>query len=92
LNKGESVPPPRGRADDFGWPRAGIQIDESKLEPTPPSPPGTPSLPSAASGTPGSGQQAANGVGEQKPIQRRASRDGFRSLPSLQQIFPFFRF
>ena len=91
LNKGESVPPPRGRADDFSWPRAGIEIDESKLEPTPPSPPGTPSLPSAASGAPGSGQQAAN-AGEQKPIQRRAPRDGFRSMPSLQQIFPFFRF
>jgi hypothetical protein len=90
LNKGESVPPPRGRADDFSWPRAGIEIDESKLEPTPPPPPGRPSLPSAVS-TPGSGQQAAN-AGEQKPIQRRAPRDGFRSMPSLQQIFPFFRF
>jgi uncharacterized protein len=92
LNRGEPVPAPRGRADDFSWPRTGIEIDQSALEPTPPSPPGTPSLTAGRSGTPAAGQQAENSAGEQKPIQRRPpTREGFRA-PSLQQIFPFFRF
>jgi hypothetical protein len=91
LNRGEPVPAPRGRADDFSWPRSGIEIDQSALEPTPPSPPGTPSLTAGRSGTPAAGQQAENTAGEQKPIQRRLPREGFRA-PSLQQIFPFFRF
>ena len=95
LNKGEPVPAPRGRADDFSWPRNGIEIDQSALEPTPPSPPGTPSLTAGRPGTGAAGQQAENGGGDQKAVQRRAltgTRENFRPLPSLQQIFPFFRF
>jgi len=93
LNRGEPVPAPRGRADDFSWPRSGIEIDQSRLEPTPPSPPGTPSLTAGRTGTEAAGQQAENN-GEQKAAQRRApSRESFRPLPSLQQIFPgLFRF
>ena len=43
LSKGEPVAPPSGRADDFSWPRAGVNIDTN----LPDAPPGA-ALPGAA--------------------------------------------
>jgi uncharacterized protein len=96
LNKGEPVPASRGRADDFSWPRTGIEIDQSALQPTPPSPPGTATPTAGRTGTPAAGQQVENSGGESKPpVQRRARTGTGESRPplSLQGIFPgLFRF
>ena len=91
LNKGEPVPVPRGRADDFSWPRSGIEIDQSALEHSPSPPPAASSPETVGTSTPAAGQQHA---GEPKPIQRRGRPGtGEGPLKSLQQIFPgLFRF
>jgi hypothetical protein len=94
LNKGEPVPVPRGRADDFSWPRSGVEIDQSALETTPPPPPATSVPTTVGTSTPAARQQPERNAGETKPVQRPA-RNGRSEglLPSLQRIFPgLFRF
>jgi hypothetical protein len=90
LNKGEPVPAARGRADDFNWPRSGIEIDESAVE-NPPSP--TPTT--VGSSVPATQQQQPErNAGQTKPALRPA-RSGTNEGPlrSLQQMFPgLFRF
>jgi hypothetical protein len=93
LNKGEPVPAPRGRADDFCWPRSGVEIDQSALETTPP-PPATSIPTTVGTSAPAVQQQPERNAGETKPVQRPA-RNGRSegSLPFLQRIFPgLFRF
>jgi uncharacterized protein len=87
LTKGESVPAPSGRADDFVWPRGGgAASDPSVVEtsPTEPANQGAPSqaaprqaavpgqaAPGAAKGQPAAG--ASGKAGEPKqPVQKRA--------------------
>jgi hypothetical protein len=95
LNKGEPVPVPRGRADDFSWPRSGVENDQSALESTPPPLPPATSVPTTVGmSTPAAGQQPERNAGATRPVQRRA-RNGTSEgpLPFLQQIFPgLFRF
>ena len=35
LTKGEAIPAPNGRADDFSWPRGGVASDPSLADPSP---------------------------------------------------------
>ena len=91
LNKGESLTVPRGRADDFSWPRSGIEIVQSVLEATPP---GRATPETVGTSTPAARQQVESNVGERKAV-KRPPRTGTSEGPlkSLQQIFPgLFRF
>jgi lysophospholipase L1-like esterase len=95
LNKGEPMQVPRGRADDFSWPRSGVEIDQSALETTAPSPPPATSVPTTSgTGTPAARQQPERNAGERKPVQRPARNSTSEGpLPFFQQIFPgLFRF
>jgi hypothetical protein len=96
LNKGESLPATRGRADDFSWPRSGIEIDQSTLEATPPPPPPANATPeTVGTSAPAAHQQAERSAGEPRAVQRPPRRTGTSDGPlrSLQQIFPgLFRF
>jgi hypothetical protein len=73
LTKGEPIAAPNGRADDFSWPRAGVNIDASLPDaPVPAAFPaaGTPEKPAAGrrqrtSGTDAQGQAGAGQVGAQ---------------------------
>jgi len=94
LNKGEPVPVPRGRADDFSWPRSGVEIDKSPVQTAPPPPPATSEPTTVGTSTPAAPQEPERNVGERKRVPRPA-RNGRSegTLPSLQQIFPgLFRF
>ena len=94
LNKGEPVPVPRGRADDFSWPRSGIEIEQSVPESSPlPRPPAT-SIPTAVgTSTPAAPQEPETNAGERKPVPRPVRNRSEGPLPSLQRIFPgLFRF
>jgi hypothetical protein len=87
LNKGEPLPPPRGRADDFSWPRSGIEIDQSALEHSPWPPPGASPAETVGMSTPPAAQPRA---GEPRRVR---TGTGQGPLKSLQQIFPgLFRF
>jgi hypothetical protein len=94
LNKGEPVPVPRGRADDFSWPRSGVEIDQSPVQTAPPPPPATSEPTTVGTSTPAAPQEPERNVGERKPVQRPARNGRSQgALPSLQQIFPgLFRF
>jgi hypothetical protein len=92
LNKGEPLPPARGRADDFSWPRSGIEMDQSALEHSPSPPPGASPPETVGTSMPPARQQQA---GEPKPVRRARTGTGTGEGPlkSLQQIFPgLFRF
>jgi hypothetical protein len=81
LNKGEPVPVPRGRADDFNWPRSGIEIDESAVETIPPP---SPIPTTVGSSVPATQQQSERNVGT-KPAQRPAgsgTNEGLLTVPS----------
>ncbi len=94
LNKGEPVPVPRGRADDFSWPRSGVETDQSALETAPPPPSPATSGPTTVGTSAPAARQAERNAGETKPV-RRPARNGRSDgpLPSLHQIFPgLFRF
>jgi hypothetical protein len=72
LNKGEPLPPARGRADDFSWPRSGIEMDQSALEHSPSPPPGASPPETVGTSMPPARQQQA---GEPKPVLRARTRD-----------------
>jgi hypothetical protein len=89
LTKGEAIPAPSGRADDFSWPRGGMASDPSLVEtsPTPavlatpdqPAPPNQATTRQNASGQAASGQSKGQ-FGPKQPAQRRA--------PSFFDSFP----
>ena len=88
LTKGEPIPAPTGRADDFSWPRSrGVNID-TNLPPTPPSPPAAPATDKVASdaGAQGQGAQANH-----LPMQQRPSRSVAPQPFRLPFFLPFFR-
>jgi hypothetical protein len=87
LDKGEPVPAARGRADNFSWPRSGIEG-----EPPPGVAPRGSTPATVGASTPPPREQAGNG--EPKSVQRRArNRTGEGPLQPLRQIFPgLFRF
>jgi hypothetical protein len=94
LTKGEPVAAPNGRADDFSWPRAGVNIDTSLSDaPVPAAFPGsTPENPAAGRRQRVSGTDAQNAQGgvpasESRPRRPRNTGEPFR-MPSF---FPFFR-
>jgi uncharacterized protein len=100
LTKGEPVPAPSGRADDFSWPRGSVNVDPSAaLEPTPPSDPTA--LDGAKSAKPGAagGQRttadADAAAAEQKPVQRRprprANPNPWAQQRSFNPFSGFFR-
>jgi hypothetical protein len=88
LTRGEPIPAPTGRADDFSWPRSsGVHID-TNLPPTPPSPaPATAATDKA--GADAGGQPQGGQASRSAPIQQRRARapEPFR----LPFSFPFFR-
>src|SRR5262249_53608259 len=81
LTKGEAIPAPSGRADDFSWPRGGMASDPSLVEtsPTPAvlatpdqaAPPTQATTRQNASGQAASGQPKGQSAPKQ-PAQRRA--------------------
>jgi hypothetical protein len=78
LTKGEPVPAPNGRADDFSWPRSATVIPD----PPPPAPlvDSPPPAPGQAKGPPPSGRA---GEQKQQPVQRRPrSTDGGGPRPA----------
>ena len=80
LTKGEPIPAPNGRADDFRWPRtSGVNIDTGPLEPSPQP------VSASAQETPAAARQFAETAGPNPPEQRR-SRIGTGN----QFRFPFF--
>jgi hypothetical protein len=88
LTRGEPIPAPTGRADDFSWPRSsGVHIDIN-LPPTPPSPaPATAATDKA--GADAGGQPQGGQANRPPPMQQRRARapEPFR----LPFSFPFFR-
>ena len=88
LTRGEPIPAPTGRADDFSWPRSsGVHID-TNLPPTPPSPaPATAATDKA--GADAGGQPQGGQANRPPPMQQRRARapEPFR----LPFSFPFFR-
>jgi lysophospholipase L1-like esterase len=90
LTKGEPIPAPSGRGDDFSWPRAGVKIDTHL-----PEAPATPASATAENPVPGKRQGAqadgANPAGESKPPPQRRPRTGtaepFRLPFFFQNIF-----
>jgi hypothetical protein len=95
LTKGEPIPAPTGRADDFSWPRSsGVKID-TNLPPTPPSPPAAaPAADKLASdaGAQGQGAQGNRGPGQpQQQQQFRRPRSSGTEPFRLPFFLPFFR-
>jgi hypothetical protein len=85
LTKGEPIPAPSGRADDFGWPRGGVNID-TNLGETPAATPASASNP----GKPMAGTAQADGANpaaESKPAAQRRSHTGRTPQPFR---LPFF--
>ena len=103
LTKGEPIPAPSGRADDFSWPRGG----PANAEPVAADPAATPApapaaAPPAAAKKPAAAATQANQAGQSKqgnqanpaaqpgePVQRRArtNTDGPRPPLSIQGLF-----
>jgi uncharacterized protein len=76
LTRGEPVPAPSGRADDFSWPRTrGVSIDTSPLEAAPASPASSPAQEKSVAAR----RQGAETAGGNPPVQRRSrTGDPFR--------------
>jgi hypothetical protein len=76
LTRGEPVPAPSGRADDFSWPRTrGVSIDTSPLEASPASPASSPAQEKSVAAR----RQGAETAGGNPPVQRRSrTGDPFR--------------
>ena len=91
LSKGEPVAPPSGRADDFSWPRAGVNIDTN----FPDAPPGA-ALPGAATAdkaatgqrtrVSGAGASASQASGDSRS-RRPRSAEPFRLPFSFPNLF-----
>jgi hypothetical protein len=84
MTRGEPLAAPSGRADDFSWPRAAVNID-----PNLPEAPRQAALPGGASGQSPGTRQAADGTANAPAAQRRA-RNGaepFRLPFFFQNIF-----
>src|SRR5262249_46066503 len=79
LTKGEAIPAPSGRADDFSWPRGGIAASDPSLADTPPTPAvlATPDQPAPPS-QPTSRQNASgqNAAGQPKGQSAPGSKSG----------------
>ena len=80
LTKGEAIPAPSGRADDFSWPRGGVAASDpasADTSPTPavlatpdqPAPPSQPTTRQNASGQAASGQPKGQ---PRQPVQKRS--------------------
>src|SRR5215510_5918791 len=91
LTKGEAIPAPSGRADDFSWPRGGMASDPSPVE-TSPTPavlatPDQAAPPTQATTRQNAPAQASSGQSKgqsaRQPAQKRAPSffDGFPRLP-----------
>jgi hypothetical protein len=97
LTKGEPIPAPSGRADDFSWPRGSAPppAEPVVLQPTPPSPvaatPAAPTPPAGATAQSKAGQRTATDgqAPETKPAPQRRSRsqDAPRPPLSIQNLF-----
>jgi hypothetical protein len=95
LTKGEPVPAPTGRSDDFSWPRGSAlnaQPAGADLAASPPATPVTaPDAPDAKPTKPAAGARTsdsneANPTSEQKPARRPRPRPN----PGNAQRSPFF--
>jgi hypothetical protein len=93
LTKGEAIPAPSGRADDFNWPRGGMASDPSLAE-TPPTAavlatPDQPAPPNPATTRQNASGQAASGQpkGQSAPRQQRRAPSFFDSFPRLPGPF-----
>ncbi len=91
LSKGEPVAPPSGRADDFSWPRAGVNID-TNLPDAPPGAalPGAATADKAATGqrtrVSGAGASASQASGDSRS-RRPRSAEPFRLPFSFPNLF-----
>jgi hypothetical protein len=90
LTKGESVPAPNGRADDFNWPRAGVAADPSVAETLPPA---TPAL-AAPGGAQAAPRQAATpsqtppGTAKGQPAAAASGKAGEPRQPAQKRATP----
>jgi uncharacterized protein len=88
LTKGEVIPAPSGRADDFSWPRSTVNID-TNLEPTPASAPAADNSAAAKKPAPPDAAAAANSANA--PVARRARTGAAEQFPFRLPFFNFFR-